>query len=135
VWLLAANAANRGVVASMPGFAISDSTWVIFCVVWFGADSTGVVVCGTALRGVTIQLAFVASGRGAERNVFGDIALTVEHRELSRTKRLLCHFPNKSKDHRGSLFTLTTVRAGEPSWRLTHMEGQVGIVDFRTNFF
>ena len=135
MWLLAADTANRRMVAGVPSFAISDCTWVIFCGMWMCADSTGMSVRSAALSGMSVELAFVASGTRCKRNVFGNLALAVKHCKLCGSKRLLCHFSNKCYDHGRSLFILTAVRAGKPSWYLTHSEGGIGILDFSMNFF
>ena len=120
VWLLAVGTTDRGVVAGVSGLAVSDRARVVFGGVWLGTDSTGVVAGGAALGGVSERLAFVAACGGAERDVFGDGAFSVKHGEAGGTERLLGHFTDEGDDHGGSLLALTAVRAGEPSWCLTH---------------
>ena len=58
-----------------------------------GTDSAGVVVCHTSLSGVPVLLAFVASGGGAEGDVFGDGAFAVEHREAGSPRDFLVISP------------------------------------------
>jgi len=115
--------------------AVCNRIRVILCGVGLGAYSTGVVAGGAALCWVAIGLAFVALGRGAEGDVFGDGAFSVKHREAGGTEGLLGHLPNEGDDHGGSLFTLAAFRAGEPSWCLTHSEGWVVGLDFCSDGF
>jgi len=89
-----------------------------------------VTKCGRTEMAPDKGLAFVALGGGAEGDVFGDGAFSVEHREAGSTKGLLGHLPDKGDDHGGSLLALAAFRAGEPSWCLSHLEGGVVGLDF-----
>jgi len=115
--------------------AIRDRTWVILRGVGLGAHGAGVVAGSAALCWVPKGLAFVALGGGAEGDVFGDGAFSVEHREAGSTKGLLGHLPNKGDDHGGSLLALAAFRAGEPSWCLSHSEGRVVGLNFCADGF
>jgi len=104
--------------------AVRDRAWVVLLGVGLGAHGAGVVAGSAALCRVPKGLAFVALGGGAECDVFGDGAFSVEHREAGSTKGLLGHLPDKGDDHGGSLLTLAAFRAGEPSWCLSPLGGR-----------
>ena len=88
------------------------------------------VAGGAALGKVSICLASVALGGGAEGDILGYGAFAVEHCEAGGTKRLLRHLTYEGDNHRRSLFTLVAFRAGEPMRCLAHSEGGVGGLDF-----
>jgi len=135
VWLLAVGTADRGVVARVSGFAVSDRTGVASGRVVLGTDCAGMVAGSTSLGWVPELLALVALGGGAERDVFGNVAFAVKHREACSTERLLGHFTDEGDNHGGGLFTLAAFRAGEPTWSLTHSERWVGGFDFGADGF
>ena len=130
VWLEAVDTADRGVVARVSCSAVHDRVGVVLGGMGLGTYGTGVVAGSVALGRMPICLAFVASGGGAEGDVFGKVAFAVEHREAGSSEKLLGHFTYEGDDHGGSLFALTAVRAGEPLGCLAHSEGRVGIFDF-----
>ena len=105
---------------------------MILCGVGLGTHGTGVVAGGATLGRVSIGLAFVALGGGAEGDVLGYGAFVVEHRVTGGTKRLLRHLTYEGDDHRSSLFTLAVFRADEPMRCLAHSEEGVGGLDFGT---
>jgi len=88
--------------------------------------SARVVAGGAALRWILKGLVFVVLDGGAEGDVFGNSAFTVEHGEAGGTERLRRHLTYKGDDHGGGLFTLAVFRAGEPMRCLAHSEGWVG---------
>ena len=122
-------------IARVPCSAVRDCAWVILCGVGLDIHGTGVVPGGVALGRVSIGLAFVALGGGAEGDVLSYGAFAVEHCEAGGTKRLLRHLTYEGDDYRRSLFTLAALRAGEPMWYLAHSEGGVGGYDFGTGRF
>ena len=89
VWLQAVDTADRRVVAGVAGSAICDRAGIVLGCVWLSTDSTGVAVSCTSLCGVTIELAFVASGGGAKGDIFGNHAFAVEQSKAVGTERLL----------------------------------------------
>jgi len=115
--------------------AVRNRIRVVLCRVGLGAHSTGMVAGRAALCRVPVGLALVALGSGAEGDVFGDGAFSVQHREAGGTEGLLGHLPEKGDDHGGSLFTLAAFRAGETAWCLTHSEGGVVGFDFGSDGF
>jgi len=66
VLLLAVGAADRGVIARVSSFAVSDPTGVASGCVGLGTECAGVVADGKSLGWVPKLLAFVALGRRAE---------------------------------------------------------------------
>jgi hypothetical protein len=96
----AVDTADRWVNAGVASSAVHDCAWVILSSVGLGTDCTSVTICGTALSGVSIDLAFVAASGGAEGDILGNLAFAVEYSKAFSTQRLLGNLPYESDDHR-----------------------------------
>ena len=101
--------------------AIRDRVWVILRGVGLGAYGAGVVAGSAVLCWVSKGLAFVALGGGAEGDVFGDGAFSVEHREAGSTRDFLVISPIK----------VTIMEEASLPWRRSELVSHRGVCPIR----